>query len=41
LLRNISLNRNIIKRSVMTIPYPYNRSMTGIGEQIEEHWTKT
>ena len=39
LLRNISLNRQIIKRSVMTIPY--NISMTGIGEQIEEHFSKT
>ena len=39
LLRNISLNRQIIKRSVMTIPY--NISMTGIGEQIAEHFTKT
>jgi len=39
LLRNISLNREIIKRSVMTIPY--NISMTGIGEQIEEHFSKT
>ena len=39
LLRNISLNRQIIKRSVMTIPY--NISMTGIGEQIEEHFSKS
>lgn len=39
LLRNISLNRQIIKISVMTIPY--NISMTGIGEQIAEHFSKT
>jgi DNA-directed RNA polymerase len=39
ILRNISLNRKIIKRSIMTIPY--NISMTGIGEQIAEHFTKT
>jgi DNA-dependent RNA polymerase len=38
LLRNISLNRKIIKTSVMTIPY--NISMTGVGEQIEEHFIK-
>lgn len=37
-LRNIGLNRKIIKRSVMTIPY--NISMTGIGEQLEEHFSK-
>jgi hypothetical protein len=39
ILRNIKLNRNIIKKSVMTIPY--NISMTGIGDQIEEHLSKT
>jgi len=39
LLRNIALNRQIIKTSVMTIPY--NISMTGIGEQIAEHLSKT
>jgi DNA-directed RNA polymerase len=37
-LRNIKLNRKIIKRSVMTIPY--NISLTGIGEQLEEHFSK-
>ena len=34
--KNIKLNRNIIKRSVMTIPY--NISMNGIGEQLLEHF---
>lgn len=38
-LKNINLNRHIIKRSVMTVPY--NISMTGIGAQLEEHFTKT
>jgi len=35
-LRDIKLNRKIIKRSVMTIPY--NISMTGIGEHLLEHF---
>jgi DNA-directed RNA polymerase len=36
--QNISLNRKIIKRSVMTIPY--NISMSGRGEQLLEHFEK-
>uniref|UniRef100_P33539 Probable DNA-directed RNA polymerase n=1 Tax=Agaricus bitorquis TaxID=5343 RepID=RPOP_AGABT len=36
-LRDIKLNRKIIKRSVMTIPY--NISMAGIGEHLMEHFT--
>jgi DNA-directed RNA polymerase len=36
---NIKLKRNIIKRTVMTIPY--NISVTGIGEQLEEHFKKS
>jgi len=35
-LRDIKLNRKIIKRSVMTIPY--NISLTGIGEHLLEHF---
>src|SRR5258708_6512130 len=38
-LRDIRLNRKIIKRSVMTIPY--NISMGGIGEQLMEHFKNT
>ena len=37
-IKNIKLKRNIIKRTVMTIPY--NISLTGIGEQLEEHFKK-
>ena len=37
-IQNIKLKRNIIKRTVMTIPY--NISLTGIGEQLEEHFKK-
>jgi len=35
-LRDIKLNRKIIKRSVKTIPY--NISLTGIGEHLLEHF---
>nr|QWO71467.1 RNA polymerase [Termitomyces sp. K1Aa] len=35
-LRDIKLNRKMIKRSVMTIPY--NISMAGIGEHLMEHF---
>ena len=35
-LRDIKLNRKIIKRSIMTIPY--NISMVGIGDQLMEHF---
>ena len=35
-LRDIILNRKIIKRPVMTIPY--NISMVGVGEQLMEHF---
>jgi DNA-directed RNA polymerase len=37
-LNKISLNRKIIKKSVMTIPY--NISLTGIGEHLMEHFSK-
>jgi len=37
-IQNIKLQRNIIKRTVRTIPY--NISLTGIGEQLEEHFKK-
>jgi DNA-dependent RNA polymerase len=37
-IKNIKLKRNTIKRTVMTIPY--NISLTGIGEQLEEHFKK-
>jgi DNA-directed RNA polymerase len=36
-LRLIKLNRELIKRTVMTIPY--NISLTGVGEQLLEHFT--
>lgn len=35
-LQDIKLNRKMIKRSVMTIPY--NISMVGIGEHLMEHF---
>jgi DNA-directed RNA polymerase len=35
-IRDINLNRKMIKRSVMTIPY--NISMVGIGEHLMEHF---
>lgn len=37
-IKNIKLKRNLIKRTVMTIPY--NISLSGIGEQLEEHFKK-
>jgi DNA-directed RNA polymerase len=37
-IKNIKLKRNTIKKTVMTIPY--NISLTGIGEQLEEHIKK-
>ena len=37
-IQNIKLKRNLIKTTVMTIPY--NISLTGIGEQLEEHFKK-
>ena len=37
-IKNIKLKRNIIKRTVMTIPYSI--SLTGTGEQLEEHFKK-
>lgn len=36
-LRNIRLNRNIIKKSVMTVPY--NITLTGVGDQLRQHFT--
>jgi hypothetical protein len=36
--QDIGLTRKIIKRSVMTIPY--NISLSGIGEQLMDHFTK-
>ena|ERR1700712_4527248 len=38
-LRNILLDRSLIKKSVMTVPY--NISLTGIGEQLREHFSIT
>ena len=38
-LRDIKLDRKMIKRSVMTIPY--NISLTGIGEHLMEHFQET
>jgi hypothetical protein len=35
-IRKIKLSRSLIKKSVMTIPY--NVSLTGVGEQINEHF---
>ena len=35
-IKNIKLKRNIIKRTVMTIPY--NISLNGIGEQLGENF---
>ena len=37
-IKNIKLKRNTIKRTVMTVPY--NISLNGIGEQLEEHFKK-
>jgi len=37
-IQKIKLNRKIIKRTVMTIPY--NISLNGIGEQLQEHLKK-
>ena len=37
ILRNITLNRKMIKRSVMTIPC--NISLTGVGEHLSEHFS--
>ena len=37
-LKNIKLSRKIIKKSVMTIPY--NISLSGVGEHMEEHFPK-
>jgi len=39
ILRDIKLDRKMIKRSVMTIPY--NISMTGIGEHLMEHFQES
>ena len=35
-LRNIKLDRSLIKKSVMTIPY--NISLSGVGDQLMEHF---
>jgi len=36
-LKSIKLNRGLIKRTVMTIPY--NISLTGVGEQLLDNFT--
>ena len=35
-LNNIKLNRSVIKKTVMTIPY--NISLTGVGDQLKDHF---